>query len=173
MLTKEEADQLIECPKISIDKKKEHKDIDVLISGVSPVFITMLSLEDKDMRFVLHIKQSPKMYLKLTLHFQTVDNSIPLIRIDYGAGHKNPEISTNNVPNTLIQYQGKRFENNEAHIHYYVEGYALRWAIPLSQDGFPIKSIDSLEDIKKAILAMGNLVNLQTKLHIDIQEEAL
>lgn len=133
----------------------------------------MVSFPEADYEFFMDIKQSAKNKIKLTLHIQSDDLNIPLLRIDYGGTHKNPEESDWFVPSEFERFTGKAFDVSTPHIHYYVEGYGLKWAIPLSIDDFPVKRIQGIDDIKAAILAMAVVINLQTIINITIQDEVM
>lgn len=111
--------------------------------------------------------------MKLTLHFQDQISETPLIRIDFGADHTNPQFVNGMVPIDLAAHKGRSFSISEPHIHYYVEGYQAKWAKPLSETGFPIVIIKDLSDVKPAILAMAQLINLLTQLSITIEDLAV
>ena len=131
----------------------------------------MVSFPELEYSFFLEVYQSAKMQLKLTLHLQEDDISLPLMRIDFGGTHKNPEEPNKNVPAFLIPFKGTIFKHNQPHIHYYVQGQGTDWALPLDNDSFPIKKIVSNNDKREAILAMAQKVNLLTDLEVIIQSE--
>ncbi|MDP2173003.1 MAG: hypothetical protein Q8J62_04435 [Candidatus Cloacimonadaceae bacterium] len=133
----------------------------------------MESMPDAEYEFFLEIKQSAKYRLKLTLHFQNTDGQLPLLRIDYSGTYKNPEAANAFVPESFMQYKGQSFEADNPHIHYFVQGQGLDWALPLSDDTFPVKQIRTNDEKKNAILAIAKLINLETILTITIQEEAV
>ncbi|MDR0505426.1 MAG: hypothetical protein LBH32_01215 [Dysgonamonadaceae bacterium] len=53
--------------------------------------------------------------MRISLHFQEDESKIGLLRVDYGAGHKNPEIANEFIPKNLTKYTGVQI--NEPHIH--------------------------------------------------------
>ncbi|MBP9037544.1 MAG: hypothetical protein KBG38_07205 [Candidatus Cloacimonas sp.] len=170
MITKDFADQLIAIEK-KIFEGKELFDIYAFNLANIKERINMVSIPDAEYEFFLEIKRSKKFLLKLTLHFQNTDGQLPLLRIDYSGTHKNPEIANKFVPKRFLQYSGQIFEADIPHIHYFVQTYGLDWAIPLSDDDFPVKKINSNEDIKNSILSISKLVNLQSNLTITYQDE--
>lgn len=127
--------------------------------------IYMLSKEDRDYLFFLDIFRSSKNQLKLNFHYQEKESAIGLLRIDFGSGHKNPETSSDNVPEILRPYTAQYID--EPHIHYYVEGYKnLAWALPLKDDKFPIKDYSKEQDFCDIILSVAKLINLKTELFL-------
>ncbi|HPV15460.1 MAG TPA: hypothetical protein PL126_07425, partial [Candidatus Cloacimonadota bacterium] len=98
---------------------------------------------------------------------------LPLLRIDYGGIHVNPETANEHVPERFLEYVGKEFDVGEPHIHYYIQGHDLDWALPLLNDDFPIKTISSDDDKVAAIKAVCDKVNLQTVLSFPNQMELI
>jgi len=173
MITKEVVDQLIAIPKKVFCDKGLVDDYEFTSIGIKKERIYMASLPDAEYEFFLEIYQSTKYRMKLTLHVQSTEGHLPLLRIDYGGSHKNPESANAFVPASFLSYKGSTFESDNPHIHYYVQGHFLDWAIPLTNDVFPVKHILTKNDIKTAILAVAALINLETVLTITIQEEAV
>lgn len=134
--------------------------------------LILQSEEDDEFSFLWEITQNSKMRTRLSLHVQEDEGKIGLIRIDYNAGHKNPEVATSNLPAKFLPYIGKQFTNSESHIHYYVENYkSLAWAIPLQDITFkPLNIIDNYDlnnNFAEAICEFAKLINLSTKLTIN------
>ncbi len=169
MITKQQADYLLDLPKhiIEQDKFLDKKNYAPLLPIDDRIY--MASKDDNDFTFFLDIWQSSKNQLKVTLHFQEEDASIALLRVDFNGRHINPEIANDNVSDEFKPYAGKWIE--ESHIHYFVEGYKpLSWAIPLTvDDSFPIKTFSDSSEIGNIILAFGKKINLKTQLSITFQ----
>lgn len=152
------------------DFKRHYRvDIDESVKNRIPI----ASVPDAEYEFFLEIKQSAKKRLKVTLHFQNIDGPLPLLRIDYGGFHKNPEYANEHVPERFRLFCGQAFDLNTPHIHYFVQGYGLNWALPLIEDEFPVKSISARSDIMDAIQGMARLIKLETELEISFHEEAV
>ncbi|MFN4299870.1 MAG: DUF6978 family protein [Thermaurantimonas sp.] len=129
---------------------------------------TLISPDNTDFTFIYDITQSKKNHFKLTLYLLDDDTKIGLIRIDYNGQHKNPETITPKVPEIFHPFAGKFFDYHEHHIHYYVEGYktTLDWALPLTEDSFPVKTISNNNDIEQAFFSFNKLIHLQTVFNI-------
>ena len=131
----------------------------------------LLSEKDDEFSFLWEINQSAKNSLRISLHLQENESKIGLLRIDFNGGHTNPEIINEFVPERFHQYAGKYFTNDEHHIHYHVQGYkSLSWAIPLVDDDFEIKTIDSEdinESLKEVIILFAKAVNIETIITIN------
>jgi len=130
---------------------------------------TLISPDDTDFTFIYEIYQSKKNQFKLTLHLMDCDTRIGLLRVDYSGQHENPQTITENVPAVFHPFAGKFFNYNDHHIHYYVEGYktTLDWALPLTNDEFPVKEITETNDILKAFYRFNEIINLQTEFKIN------
>ena len=171
IITKEFADQLIAIEKKAFNGKEMMDTYSFTLANCLKERINMISIPNAEYEFFLEITRSKKHIIKLTLHFQNTDGQLPLLRIDYCGTHKNPEQPTEYVPKYFLPYTGQYIGVNIPHIHYFVQDYDLKWAIPLSEDVFPIKNIQSTADIIEAILAFAKLVNLQSQLKITMQDE--
>lgn len=169
MFTTQQARYLLQIPK-KVVKNEVFKDN---ISFTQPFPFTLryslLSSDEPDFLFLYDITQSKKNHFKLTLYLMENETKIGLIRVDYNGQHKNPETITDTVPQMFHSYAGKFFDYHEHHIHYYVEGYktTLDWAIPLTDDDFPIKSIASNNDVLDAFFSFNRIINLITNFDIN------
>jgi len=94
--------------------------------------------------------------------------SVGLLRLDFYGRHRNPEGINERVPAFLHKYAGKDFGYNDHHIHVYVEGSDLEWAIPIVDHDFPIKQIAGIGDIVNAIMNFQIEINLETKLRFNL-----
>ena len=163
---------------LAVDKKVYEEDrylddYEVKYGNLLKIRIPMASLPDTEYEFFLEVTQSSKKRLKITLHFQNINASLPLLRIDYGGTHKNPEEANKNVPDCFRAFTAEDFMEDDPHIHYYVEGQGLNWAIPLREDDFPIKTINNDNDKIAAIKAVCNEINLLTILNFPNQMELI
>ena len=128
--------------------------------------MNLYSENDDKLTFKLQINKSNKILFKLTNHHHF--NTISLLRIDFKGRHKNPETTTELVPEFVGKFIGKVFGTNEPHIHIYIEGYDLKWAMPLEEYGFPIKEISSLDDIVSVIKSFQKEINLKSNLQFTL-----
>jgi len=141
MLSRQDVIDLLAEPKVT-----ETRIVD--LANVKTI-LNLYSENDDKLKFKLQITQSNKIQFKLTNHHHF--NTIGLLRLDYKGRHKNPENISENVPEFLHKYVGKRFDINEPHMHIYVEGYDIKWAVPLDEYDFPVKMISSFSDIVDAV----------------------
>ena len=132
--------------------------------GFSRRDLSLLS-EDGGNRFILSMKSSDKQTLKLSVHHGVnPGNHVGLLRVDYSGKHFNPDVALDDVPARFHQFAGMFFGYGDPHIHHYVAGYAMKWAVPLSSDEFPVKKIENAGQIPDAIRAFGEAIALQTSL---------
>jgi hypothetical protein len=176
MITKEQADYLINLPKYIIEQIPKGQNIYLERKNYVPSIpiddrIYLASKVDDEFTFFLEIYQSNKNQLKITLHFQEDDASIGLLRVDFNGRHKNPVIAEENLPSIFKKYTDAWIE--ESHIHYFFEGYKpLSWAIPLKEDSsFPIKDFTDTSQIGSIVQAFGKKINMLTILMLTFQKE--
>ena len=168
MFTNQEADYLLNLPKKIIKDDILQDSFTIQQKFPFTERLILGSEKDEEYIFLMEVQQSSKFSLKFDLHHQEDQTKIGLIRINYFGKHKNPENITDKVPVNFHQYAGKWFDYNEHHIHYYVEGYKLlAWAIPLTNDQFPIKNISNNPDIVNAFLHFCSKINLVTKIQFE------
>lgn len=98
------------------------------------------------------------------------DTRIGLLRVDFSGQHENPHNANDKVPAAFHPFAGKFFDYNDHHIHYYVEGYktTLDWALPLTNDSFPVKEITNSSDIIHAFKSFNTLIHLETTFTINL-----
>lgn len=125
--------------------------------------------------FKLDINQSNQTTLKLTCHHRNVSN-FGLIRVDYnGPKHTNPQVIGSNVPGFLHPFAGMDIQPRVNHVHIYVEGQNLNWAISLEdyakidndkKDGINIPKLEIEEhgDKSGAIQSFMNTINLKAQM---------
>ena len=163
MFTNEEAMNLIGLSKKVMEDKKTVDHTRLALDNWKATY-QLHAEKEPDYLFLLGINRSAKNNLKITLHFQEDNSKIGLLRVDYSGQHQNPREINSNLPNRFRSYAGKWFDYHEHHIHYYVEGYnQLAWAIPLADDGFPVKSIADANDIFSATQKFARKINLKTE----------
>lgn len=168
MLSREEVNELIITPKIPKNGSTLLYDQNKLKNGYE-----LISQADNNQRFKLDYNESKNVSLKLTCHTRDFGN-LALLRICFqGTGHNNPQTITTTVPNFLHNYVGYEISPRTAHIHIYVEGSELDWAIPLddylSLDladklNFQIREINSQTDKANAIQDFIKIINLQASI---------
>ncbi|MBK7055162.1 MAG: hypothetical protein IPH52_08925 [Leptospiraceae bacterium] len=76
---------------------------------------------------------------------------------------------TDKVPEKFRPFTGQWLDNYPGHIHHYIEGFALKWAIPLELDDFPVKEIKTYDDIFLSVESFSRLINVTTKLNLEFQ----
>lgn len=118
--------------------------------------------------FTLDIFRSEKKFAKITFHHGYGEPGVvPLFRLDIGGGHTNPRNITENVPSQFARHRGERFD--ASHLHVYVEGFGLQWAIPLSESEFrDFADIEGFESNLQALTdKVRSFINLRDKLFYD------
>lgn len=158
MITQAQAQYLLELPKEII---KGGNSLNLLNERIR---LTLVSPDDDEWEFLINISNNTKKVFKISFHHQENNTYEGLLRIDYNGGHRNPETINAFVPDILKPYVSYWFEN-EAHIHFFVEGYKdLAWAMPLKDYGdFIVPNIESAEDYSKAVVEFGKHTNIITK----------
>nr|WKN38173.1 hypothetical protein K4G66_05600 [Tunicatimonas sp. TK19036] len=161
---------LIDLPKKIIDNNVLLEQKTILLKAPFQQRYPLFSEEDDTFSFFVEVFQSSKNLLKVTFHFQEDNANYGLLRVDYGGRHKNPEIANEFVPKSFHPYCGQWL--SEPHIHYSIEGYKpLAWAIPLEEDSFLVKTINSTTEISKALSTFFKKINLLTELIITVQTD--
>lgn len=173
MLTRDEVIDLIATPKLP-EKGSElifHQNI------IENVY-SLKSAVDDTTTFKVDLTQHKQISLKLSCHYRDGSN-IGLIRVDYnGPKHRNPQVISSNVPKILHDYSGFVIKPRESHVHIYVEGEDLDWAIPLmdfsklseeERDGISVAQIDINNHTEKvdAVRSFANTINIQTEISTD------
>lgn len=127
MLTQSEADFLINLEKKSATDKEYH------FPGVDDTLtIPLLSSDEKEL-FLLDISRA-KINLTKCSYLERVRKAIVLLRLDVnGRPHTNPYAA--HLPlNILEDFNGETI--GCPHLHFYVEGYMDKWAIPVPENTF-------------------------------------
>lgn len=170
MLTREEVLELIATPKLP-EKGTEliyHQNI------IENVY-SLKSANDDSVKSKVNLSQHKQIALKLSCHHRDGTN-IGLIRVDYnGPWHRNPETITSEVPEILHNYAGLTIPARESHVHVYVEGEYLDWAIPLKdfskfsnneRDGITVVQIDIKDHTEKfnAVKSFADTINVQARI---------
>lgn len=165
MISRDEANELIASPKIPKDGSSLLYD-----QRKTKQVYELISQEDNNLKFKLDYSESNRVSLKLSCHHRDFGN-LGLIRIDFqGSRHENPQTLTATAPNFLHNYVGLEIPPRKAHIHIYVEGSELNWAIPMedylkldSGQRFQlnITEINVEADKMRAVEDFARLINLQ------------
>jgi len=172
MITSKQALYLIDLPKKIVENELVVPSKLIVQDVPFAVRINLLSEQDDEYSFLLEVSQSKRKSLKLTLHLQENEAHYGLVRIDFNGRHKNPEIATENLPLEFVPFAAAWLDEFPGHIHYVVDGYKpLAWAIPLEKDPFPIKEIQTFDDITNAFLAFCRRINIQTKITVREQKQ--
>ena len=169
-LTIKQAERLLQTPKWVVsargrDGVRLMKQPIPIRDGFSAVDFILVSEDDQN-EFRLSASCSEKRALKISIHHQVDPSHIGLLRVDYnGPPHTNPPSASDEVPERFRPHIGARFRPGQPHIHYHVPGYkTLAWAVPLTEDQFPIKSVEADEHVPEAIRAFGAFIALKTDL---------
>lgn len=165
-MTSQEATEYIKKEKSLIDQQGSAvESIVISLSSVSKVNQVMVASDNFDAKFILSIIPSSKIGVKISLHFMTGDKQ-GLARLDYYGSHRNPPKWEEGVPEKFKQYADKLFEN-ESHLHEYVEGYDLEWALPIEDTPIEPKQIEDSDILKgrqEAIDSFCQYMNIKGKI---------
>ncbi|MDR9410808.1 MAG: hypothetical protein RI573_18330 [Balneolaceae bacterium] len=168
MLSRREAVDLIRTEKIPETGSTLLFDI----NRVENAYL-LKSKQDENIKFKLDFTQSRHVSLKLSCHHRD-GSDFGLIRVDYnGPRHPNPQIASAKVPDFLKPYAGVEIPPRVNHVHIYVEGESLNWAMPLEdfsklddkqRDSVSVAQleINSHNDKNKAAKSFADAINLQT-----------
>lgn len=128
MLTQFEADALIDMRK----KRAKEEMYNFPLAG-EILTIPIISVDERE-SFLIDISRGRIRLTKCTYQ-ERYQGIIILARLDVdGPPHSNPEVV--NIPLPYLEpYNGQSIPC--PHLHLYVEGFAVRWAIPTSSDKFP------------------------------------
>lgn len=131
---------------------------------------TLISPDDTEFTFLYEVNQSSKNQFKLTLFLMDEDTRIGLLRVDFSGQHENPHTIKENVPLAFRPFIGKFFNYDSHHIHCFVEGYktTLDWALPLTDDTFPVKQIKNSNDVIAAFNSFNDVIHLETNFIINL-----
>lgn len=170
MLTYNQAIDLIHLKKKILQNDKQLEAISIDQTYPVNFRFELISDDDDGYSFLWEITQSAKDSLRISLHFQDDDSKTGLFRVDYNAGHHNPEKETGTLPAIFKPFIGKSFIN-ESHVHYHVEGYkTLAWALPIGETDVKVKEInnkDKNQQVIDAIIGFAELINIDTKITIN------
>lgn len=169
MITTEQAQFLLRLSKkVEIDGNLQDR---IAFNQPFPFHLryTLISPTEPDYVFLYETNQSSKNHFKLSLYLMDDETRIGLLRVDFRGQHENPQSLTDNVPEIFHPYVGKFFDYDCHHIHYYVEGFktTLDWALPLADNGFPVKQISDNNDVLEAFRSFNTLINLETIFNIN------
>lgn len=120
-LTQNEAVQLFELRKYQVD----NISIDFPLQGQS--IEIELQNEGGRIRFIADIANANEFVKKATFQMR-YKKVVILRRLDFNGNHRNPP---ENAPLPIFEGYEDYVFNREDHIHFYIEGYGERWALPL------------------------------------------
>lgn len=118
----------------------------------------------KDELFSLDINRKSLSLKKKTFQKRAQEN-IVLRRLDFFGGHHNPSLDyvPNNLESSIVElmkkYSNVRF-SNQTHIHFYIDGYAEKWAFPICE--FDFKASDDIFEQTKEFCIYCNITALPT-----------
>jgi hypothetical protein len=160
MFTQEQADYLLAL------QKETDKGLVVDLS-LPKIRFALKSPDDDEWEFIVDISNSRKKIFKISLHHMETRAKEGLLRVDFNGSHRNPETTSNTVPEVCKPFVGRWFQN-EPHIHIFVEGFRdLAWAIPLSDyNNFDVKLVESSGDFASAIKEFTRRINVTTPYQI-------
>lgn len=170
MIDFEKAQEMIAIEKfVVIDGETRTK---ISLDQLHPMHCRLeLATADEDITFIWDIKQSQKNTIRLSLHCMDEDSKLGLIRVDYNAGHINPDLAIDTLPECFRPYISKKFTDNEHHVHYHVPGYKpLAWALPIEDTSLKAQTVGNgklEEDIIDAIYSFAEAINLKTTILIN------
>ena len=121
-LTQIEADQLFELKKFQAD------NIFVNFPIQGEEIEIELQNETGRIRFIGDINNANEIVRKATLQLRC-KKVIILRRLDFNGNHRNPP---DKAPDPIFEGYENYVFRREDHIHFYIEGYGERWALPLS-----------------------------------------
>ena len=172
MLTNEKAEELLKMPKWIVGEENGRGATRLLPRrGISLRPVPReenLPMESEDGSRKFRLVVNREKALKLALHHETHSGDAKLLRVEYGGKeHRNPRnVPPEKIPLRFHGHIGAVIARGEPHIHRYAEGFArLEWALPLSTDDFPVKSISGEDDILKAVRAFGDAIAVKTEIH--------
>lgn len=172
IITNEQARYLMGLKKkILIDGKTVDN---IILDQMFPLNIRyeIISEENSDYVFLWQIKQSSKLALQVSLHYQENESKIGLLRVDYNRGHKNPDTNNGSLSPMFIPYIGKWFDDSESHVHFHEDGYKpLAWAVPIEDTEIEVKSLgdafDANTDLAGVLRGFAKIINLETVIQIN------
>lgn len=174
MLTNEEAEMLLKMPKWIVGggngrdaARLSHCGIFLSPAPRKEKFRLVSASEYGSRKFRLVINREAA--LKLALHHETHSGEAKLLRVEYGGKeHRNPRnVPPEKVPPRFRGHIRAVIARGEPHIHRHVEGFPpLKWALPLSADDFPVKSVSGENDILKAVRAFGDAIAMETEIRL-------
>ncbi len=171
IISNEQAEYLLGLSKRIVEREQLLDNITICQKFPFSKRYELVSEQDDEFTFLWEFQQSQKNTVRLSFHAQENNSKIGLLRVDYNSGHQNPVQVSKLVPEKFHPYAGKRFTNKEHHIHYHVEGYkSLAWAIPLTDDGFPIKELPDVgfnNTFADVIKSFAKVLNVKTVININ------
>lgn len=154
-LTNEEATQLFELRKFSCDS--------AIIDFPPQGQYLEIELQNSTgrIKFQADLNRANTIVEKVTFQVRH-KNVYSIRRLDFKGNHKNPP---GPAPDEIFEgFEDYRFEKQD-HVHFYVEGYNEKWALPLSAlPGLDIQDMDDIYDRMWKFFKYCNVENLELKI---------
>lgn len=147
-LSQQEIIQLFELKKIPCDSAR----VDFPLQGEC-IDIELQSSEGY-IKFQADINRANRIVNKTTLQLR-YKKTIQIRRLDFNGNHVNP---TAPVPHEIFAGFEEHTFRREDHVHFYVDGYGDKWALPLSK--LPEMNIVSSDDIYEKMIKFFSYCNV-------------
>lgn len=128
--------------------------------------VILHSVFNQKHKFMLEITSGLKFHGKASIHSLELKHREGLIRLDFKGRHTNPDNIDENVPKELIKYKSKVFNLDEPHLHVYVKGYGIRWAIPIQETQFKDCVFSKKDDLGYILSKFAKELNISDELNI-------
>ena len=110
-------------------------------------------------RFQADVNRANKIASKITFQLRH-QKTYTIRRLDLNGNHKNPPAP---IPNKIFEGYEDYIFDREDHVHFYVEGYNERWALPLSKVATGILETDDIYDKMSKFFKYCHVENLDFK----------
>lgn len=136
-------------------------------NGKSKHGLLLRSFDNNNELFLLSIKRSEKILLKVSFHHMRKNDRQFLFRVDLAGTHMNPAVCTDSVPEEFLPFKNMLLRG--PHVHYYVEGYESGWALPF--EATPFREWSGMSDPEHSLQGIvdkiSETINLTTKIIYD------
>jgi hypothetical protein len=149
-LTQDEVKQLFELEKYQV----KNVTFDFPLSGDS-IEIELQNDTTGRIKFIADIDNSNQFVKKAKIQLRYKKIYV-IRRIDFNGNHKNPP---DKAPISIFDGWENYVFNREDHIHFYIEGYGERWALPIT--AFPEIGINSNDELFEKVTKFFKYCNVQ------------